>query len=73
VEDIEGALRAQNVDVTPGTVVLLRTGTARYWGSEVSNREHDDDYTHLFRNVFGVNVGPGVMIGSLNDWNASCP
>jgi kynurenine formamidase len=31
-EDIEGALRAQNVDVTPGTIVLLRTGTARYWG-----------------------------------------
>ena len=32
-EDIEGALRAQNVDVTPGTIVLLRTGTARYWGA----------------------------------------
>ena len=29
---VEGALKAQNVDVTPGTVVLLRTGTARYWG-----------------------------------------
>ena len=25
VADIEGALKAQNVDVTPGTVVLLRT------------------------------------------------
>ena len=38
VEDVEGALRAQNVDVTPGTVVLLRTGTARYWGE--NGRDH---------------------------------
>lgn len=45
VEDIEGALRAQNVDVTPGTVVLLRTGTARFWGENGSDHrkigEHD--------------------------------
>jgi len=27
VEDVDGALRAQNVNVTPGAVVLLRTGT----------------------------------------------
>jgi kynurenine formamidase len=44
-EDIEGALRAQNVDVTPGTVVVLRTGTARYWGENgkdhVKIGEHD--------------------------------
>lgn len=32
VADLEAALRAQNVDVTPGTVALVRTGTARYWG-----------------------------------------
>lgn len=32
VADLEAALRAQNLDVTPGTVVLIRTGTARYWG-----------------------------------------
>ena len=38
VADIEGALRAQNVDVTPGTVGLLRTGTARYWGE--NSRDH---------------------------------
>jgi kynurenine formamidase len=45
VEDIEGALRAQNVDVTPGTIVLLRTGTARYWGANGSDHakigQHD--------------------------------
>src|SRR5215207_465482 len=27
VEDVDGALRAQNVNVTPGAVVLVRTGT----------------------------------------------
>lgn len=45
VEDIEGALRAQNVEIRPGTVVLLRTGTARYWGENGSDHakigEHD--------------------------------
>lgn len=40
-EDIEGALRAQNVDVTPGTIVLMRTGTARYWG------ENGKDHTKI--------------------------
>jgi Putative cyclase len=29
VADVEGALKAQNVDVTPGTVVLLRTPATR--------------------------------------------
>src|SRR5919112_514345 len=37
-EDLQGALAAQKVDVTPGTVVLLRTGTARYWGE--NGRDH---------------------------------
>jgi hypothetical protein len=30
VEDLQGALAKQGVDVTPGTVVLVRTGTARF-------------------------------------------
>lgn len=45
VEDVEGALRAQNVEIRPGTVVLLRTGTARHWGENGSDHakigEHD--------------------------------
>jgi kynurenine formamidase len=45
VEDLEGALRAQNIDFPPGTVVLIRTGTARHWGENGSNHtkigEHD--------------------------------
>jgi kynurenine formamidase len=37
VADLEAALRAQNVDITPGTVVLIRTGTARHWGQNGSD------------------------------------
>lgn len=37
VADLEGALRAQNIDITPGTVVLVRTGVARYWGENGSD------------------------------------
>lgn len=37
VGDLEGALSAQSIDVTPGTVALIRTGTARYWGESGSN------------------------------------
>jgi kynurenine formamidase len=38
VSDIEAALARQKVDITPGTVVLMRTGTARYWG--VNGSDH---------------------------------
>ncbi len=38
-EDLQGALQKQGVDVTPGTVVLVRTGTARYWGENGSDHE----------------------------------
>ena len=45
VSDLESALASQRVDVTPGTVVLIRTGTARYWGASGSDHatigEHD--------------------------------
>jgi kynurenine formamidase len=39
VEDLQGALARQGVDVTPGTIVLVRTGTARFWGQNGSNHE----------------------------------
>jgi kynurenine formamidase len=39
VEDLDAAMRAQGVDVTPGTVVLLRTGTAALWGE--NGADHD--------------------------------
>jgi kynurenine formamidase len=37
VADLEGALKRQKVDITPGTVVLIRTGTARFWGANGSD------------------------------------
>jgi kynurenine formamidase len=39
VEDLQGALARQGVDVTPGTVVLVRTGTARFWGENGSDHQ----------------------------------
>jgi kynurenine formamidase len=45
VRDLEAALASQRVEITPGTVVLIRTGTARYWGASGSDHarigEHD--------------------------------
>jgi kynurenine formamidase len=45
VADLEGALQAQSIDIAPGDIVLVRTGTARYWGENGSNHtkisEHD--------------------------------
>ena len=45
IADLEAALAKQNIDVTPGTIVLIRTGTARYWGRNGSDHakigEHD--------------------------------
>ena len=37
VSDLQAALKRQNVDVTPGTVVLIRTGTAQFWGANGSD------------------------------------
>src|SRR6185503_4122444 len=37
IADLEAALAKQKVDVTPGTVVLIRTGTARHWGKNGSD------------------------------------
>jgi kynurenine formamidase len=31
-KELEGALAAQKTDVEPGDIVLIRTGTLRYWG-----------------------------------------
>jgi kynurenine formamidase len=39
VEDLEGTLEKQGMDISPGTVVLIRTGTAQYWGENGSDHE----------------------------------
>jgi kynurenine formamidase len=68
VEDIQGALGAQNVDVTPGTVVLLRTGTARYWGENGSDHtkigEHDSAGLGLTAAKWLVEQKGALVVGS---------
>ena len=44
VNDLQAALKRQNVDVTPGTIVLIRTGTAQFWGANGS--DHAKISTH---------------------------
>jgi kynurenine formamidase len=45
IADLEAALASQRVEIRPGTVVLIRTGTARFWGTSGSDHakigEHD--------------------------------
>jgi kynurenine formamidase len=68
VEDLEGALRAQNVEVTPGSVVLVRTGTARYWGENGSDHtkigEHDSSGIGLKAAKWLVEQKGALMLGS---------
>lgn len=68
VADLEAALRAQNVDVTPGTVVLVRTGTARYWGENGSNHakiaEHDSSGIGMAAARWLVEQKGALAIGS---------
>jgi kynurenine formamidase len=68
VEDVEGALKAQNVDVTPGTVVLLRTGTARHWGKNGADHakigQHDSAGIGLKAAKFLVEQKGALMLGA---------
>jgi len=44
-KELQGALAAQKMDVQPGDIVLIRTGTLRYWGETGADHakigEHD--------------------------------
>jgi kynurenine formamidase len=68
VEDLEGALKAQNIDVTPGSVVLVRTGTARYWGQNGSDHakigEHDSAGIGLKAAKWLVEQKGALMVGA---------
>jgi kynurenine formamidase len=68
VADMEGALQRQGVDVTPGTVVLLRTGTARYWGANGADHkkigEHDSAGLGLKGAKWLIEQKGALMIGS---------
>lgn len=68
VADLEAALRAQNVDVTPGTVVLIRTGTARYWGESGADHakiaQHDSAGIGMAAARWLVEQKGAIMIAS---------
>ncbi|MCS7027047.1 MAG: cyclase family protein [Bryobacteraceae bacterium] len=68
VRDLEGALKAQGVDVEPGDVVLIRTGTLRYWGEAGADHakiaQHDSAGISLAAARWLVEQKGAVMIGS---------
>jgi kynurenine formamidase len=68
VEDLEGAMRTEGVDVTPGTVVLVRTGTARYWGQSGADHtkigEHDSAGLGLKAAKWLVEEKGALMVGT---------
>jgi len=69
VDDLQGALRQQDTRLKPGDVVLIRTGTLRYWG-ETGNDEkglikkHDSAGINLESAKWLVEQNGAMMIGS---------
>jgi kynurenine formamidase len=68
IEDIEGALKRQAVSLKPGDVVLIRTGTLRYWGETGSDHAklaaHDSAGINLESARWLVEQNAAMMIGS---------
>jgi kynurenine formamidase len=68
VEYLEGTLEKQGIDITPGTVVLIRTGTAQYWGENGSDHdkigEHDSAGMGIQAAKWLVEEKGAMMIGS---------
>ena len=69
VEDLQGALRNQKTVLKPGDVVLIRTGTLRYWGETGHDekgqiKEHDSAGINLETAQWLVEQQGAMMIGS---------
>ena len=69
VEDLEGALHKQNVEIRPGDVVLIRTGTLRFWGESGNDAEgliakHDSAGINLEAAKWLVEQKGAMLIGS---------
>jgi kynurenine formamidase len=69
VADLQGALRKQNTSLQPGDVVLIRTGTLRYWGDAGADekgeiKEHDSAGINLESAKWLVEENGAMMIGS---------
>jgi len=66
--DVDRALHAQKIELRPGDVVLLRTGTLRYWGQDGADvekiREHDSAGISLATARYLVEHFGAMMIGS---------
>ncbi len=67
-EDLQGALRRQNTGLKPGDVVLIRTGTLRYWGETGADHakiaEHDSAGINLEAAKWLVEQNGALLIGS---------
>ena len=67
-EDLQGALRKQKTDLRFGDVVLIRTGTLRYWNDVGANQEkigeHDSAGIQLPAAKWLVEEKGAIMIGS---------
>ncbi len=68
VADLEGALRKQGTELRPGDVVLVRTGTLRFWGETGSDHArigmHDSAGITLETARWLVEEKGAMMIGS---------
>ncbi|MBI2928544.1 MAG: cyclase family protein [Verrucomicrobia bacterium] len=68
-EDLRGALRRQDTQLKPGDVVLIRTGTLRYWGETGADergliKEHDSAGINLEAAKWLVEENGALLIGS---------
>lgn len=68
-EDLQGALKKQNTQLKPGDVVLVRTGTLRFWGEAGNDAEgkikaHDSAGINLEAAKWLVEQNGAMLIGS---------
>jgi kynurenine formamidase len=68
VKDLQDTLAAQKVDVEPGDIVMIRTGTLRYWGEAGEDQakiaQHDSAGITLAAAKWLVEQKGAVMVGS---------
>lgn len=67
-KELRATLEAQSMDITPGDVVMIRTGTLRYWGKNGSGHaklaEHDSAGLTLEGAKWLVEQKGAVLIGA---------
>jgi kynurenine formamidase len=67
-KELQAALAAQKIDIDPGDIVLIRTGTLRYWGEAGADHakiaEHDSAGITLAAAKWLVEQKGAAMIGS---------